>query len=172
MISVDLTDTTIAETTWLLANIEYYRAMLERLQNEAVRCDYYFTRGDQPPPFPQRLPDALCAILQRAILRARIRFLEPLTSDELLERRLDGEHSSADGYGLMWMHSIMAALRAQGIWLVPGPDATAQLAAICRESEEAREGREKARAEESRDIDDLFDSVRLEVESNSEPRPD
>ncbi len=119
MSTVDLTDTDIAETTHLLVNIEYYRAMIGALQAEAARCDYHFTKRTQPPPFPQQLPDALCAILQRTILRARSRFMEPLKAPDRLERRLDDEDDSGDGYGMMWMNSILAALWAQGIWLLP-----------------------------------------------------
>ena len=137
-----------------------------------MRCDYHFTRGNDPPPFPQQLPEALSALLQRAILRARRRFLEPLTSDDCLERRLDDEHNSVDGYGLMWMHSICGALWAQGIWPTPGPDATAQLDIICREAQVARERRKEEQAESSRAIDELFNSVSLEVKNSTEARPD
>jgi hypothetical protein len=165
MNTVDLTDTAIAETTWLLANIEFYRAMLAGVQAEARRCDYHFIQGNDPPPFPQQLPKALSELLQRGILRARSRFLEPLTSDDCLERRLDNEHNRADGYGLRWMQSIFAALWAQGIWLTPGPDTEAKLDIICRESQEARARRAQEDAESSRVINDLFDSVSLEVKA-------
>jgi hypothetical protein len=169
MSTVDLTDTSIAETTALLANIEYYRAMLGAVQVEAARCDYHFETLHRPTAGPQEFPDALRTIIQREILRARSRFLEPLKNPDTLERRLDDEEDSGDGYGMMWMNSVFAALRAQGIWVMPGPNATAQVDAV---SGELRAARAQRRLEDTFALMDCLRTPTMEDASNTKPSID
>jgi hypothetical protein len=154
MSTVDLTTTEIAETTNRLANIEYYRALLRGLQMEAARCDYLFTKGSVQPTFPPTLPEELSTILQRAILRARRLFLEPLMSPQRVERDLDFEEDDATGYGMMWLQSLLAPLFAQGLWLIPGPDASVRLQAVVGEWRDTR-ARRREEETQSRDRIDL-----------------
>jgi hypothetical protein len=103
-------------------NTAYYAALLDALQIEAARFDYRFEKTSATP----MLPAAFLDCLARAVAaRRRIHLYAPV-SDAASD--VD-DFDMADGFAQRLVETLLAALREQGIALLPGPSTSSLLAA-------------------------------------------
>ncbi len=144
---VDIGSKDVVQKVHQNVNVQWYKSMLQALQEEAMRLGYLFVKNQAV----EELPPIVAERLAYALVLQRERFLCPMAKSGETERKVG--HDLTSGYAQQFLRNVLSGLFECGVGLQADKDAPARVKAEGAERDELW----------GRRADELLSAVRIHV---------